>query len=243
MSAPRLVIVSDAHLGAGPGEVEQRFLEFLDAVPELGNRLLINGDLFDFWFAYRRSIPRAGIRVLSRLGELARRIPVAMTGGNHDRWGGSFWKEELGIEFSGDQLRLPFGERTALAIHGDGVGEANWRGAMLHRITRHPAAVTLFRLLHPDLGIWLVNHMSGYLADSTRQAEILDRAAERQRGWAEQHLRADPGVALLVMGHTHRPVAAELLPGQWYTNPGAWLDGYRFAIATEAGVELRQFRA
>ena len=83
----RLVIVSDAHLGSVPDRVEEAFLAFLDHVPALGDGLLVNGDLFDFWFAYRRVIPRAGIRVVARLAELARRLPVAMTGGNHDRWG------------------------------------------------------------------------------------------------------------------------------------------------------------
>ena len=102
----RLVIVSDSHLGAVPDRVEEAFLAFLDQVEQLGDGLLVNGDLFDFWFSYRRIIPRAGLRVVSRLGELARRIPVAMTGGNHDRWGGSFWETELGIRFGSEELRL-----------------------------------------------------------------------------------------------------------------------------------------
>jgi UDP-2,3-diacylglucosamine hydrolase len=243
MSNSRLVIVSDAHLGAVPRQVEDRFLAFLDAVPDLGDRLLINGDLFDFWFAYHRTIPRAGIRIVSRLAELARRMPVAMTGGNHDRWGGTFWQEELGIQFSGDRLRLQLGPRTVLALHGDGVAEAHWRGGLMHRVTRHPFAITLFRLLHPDVGIWMVKHFSRQLADSTRQAETLDRAAIRQRQWADRELRAEPGVAILVMGHTHRPAAEELRPGQWYVNPGAWLDGYHYAVADSGSVELKQFRA
>ena len=181
MSTNRLVIVSDAHLGAVPREVEDRFLAFLDAVPDLGDTLLVNGDLFDFWFAYHRAIPRTGTRVLSRLAELARRVPVSMTGGNHDRWGGTFWQEELGIQFSSDRLRMQLGQRTILAIHGDGVAEAHWRGRLIHRVTRHPVTTTLFRALHPDLGFWMVKRFSSALADSTRQGDILDRAAVRQR--------------------------------------------------------------
>lgn len=243
MSNTRLVIVSDAHLGAVPHEVAERFLAFLDTVPELGDALLVNGDLFHFWFAYRRAIPRAGIQVVSRLAALARRMPVFMTGGNHDRWGGSFWQEEFGIRYSGDRLRLQFGSRTALAIHGDGVAEAHWRGRLMHWVTRHPFTTALFRALHPDLGIWMVRHLSGSLADSTRRAELFDKAAARQREWALGQLQSDSGVALLVMSHTHRPAASELLPGQWYVNPGAWLDGYRYAVADERGVELKQYRA
>ncbi len=237
----RLVIVSDSHLGAVPDRVEEAFLAFLDQVERFGDGLLVNGDLFEFWFSYRRVIPRAGVRVVARLGELARRIPVAMTGGNHDRWGGSFWETELGIRFAPQELRLQLGGRTVLAVHGDGVAEAHWRGRLIHKITRHPLTSTLYRLMHPDAGIWLVKRFSGHLADSTRDAAVLDAAAARQRTWAERRLAAEPDVALLVMGHTHRTALTEPKPGQRYLNPGAWLDGLRYAVATAQGVELSQF--
>jgi UDP-2,3-diacylglucosamine hydrolase len=241
MPPDRLVIVSDAHLGATPREVEERFLQFLDEVPALGDSLLINGDLFDFFFVYRRVIPRAGVRVVTRLATLARRVPVAMTGGNHDRWGGSFWESELAIKFSAGELRLPLGDRTVLAIHGDGVAEAHWRGRMIHRLTRHPVTAGVYRLLHPDVGFWLVKRLSGRLADSTHDALVLERAAARQRAWAFDRLRESPDVSLLVMGHTHLPALEEPFPGRRYLNPGAWFDGFRYALASDSGVELRQF--
>jgi UDP-2,3-diacylglucosamine pyrophosphatase LpxH len=43
------------------------------------------------------------------------------------------------------------------------------------------------------------------------------------------------------MGHTHTPAQSEPFPGRRYCNPGAWLDGFRYAVATEQAVELRQF--
>src|SRR5438477_403112 len=39
-----LVVVSDAHLGVAPPDVEGRLLAFLEAVPTLGDCLLLNGD-------------------------------------------------------------------------------------------------------------------------------------------------------------------------------------------------------
>jgi UDP-2,3-diacylglucosamine hydrolase len=237
----RLVIVSDAHLGSVPERVEEAFLAFLDHVPQLGDGLLVNGDLFDFWFAYRRVIPRAGIRVVARLTALARKLPVVMTGGNHDRWGGSFWEKDLGIRFAPLEVRIPLGRRSVLALHGDGVAEAHWRARIMHRITRHPITTSLYHLIHPDVGIWLVDRMSGHLADSTRDPAVLDAAAVRQRLWAERRLAGEPEVALLVMSHTHRPALSETGPGQHYLNPGAWLDGQRYAIATDAGATLNQF--
>jgi UDP-2,3-diacylglucosamine hydrolase len=238
----RLVIVGDAHLGAAPRGVEEAFLGFLDGVPAEGDGLLVNGDLFDFWFAYRRAIPRAGIRVISRLAALARRIPVWMTGGNHDRWAGSFWDEELDIRFAAEELHLPLGGRSVLAVHGDGLAEARWAGRMIHRVIRHPLTTAAYRLLHPDLGLWLVKRFSRHLADPNRDAAYLDHAALLQREWATGRLRDAGDISLLVMGHTHRPALEEPFPGRRYLNPGAWLDGMRYAVATESTAELRQFR-
>jgi len=43
------------------------------------------------------------------------------------------------------------------------------------------------------------------------------------------------------MGHTHRAVVSDAGPGRQYLNPGAWFDGFRYAVATESGAELRRF--
>lgn len=241
MVADQLVIVSDAHLGAAPAATDEAMLDFLAAVPTLGDGLLVNGDLFDFWFAYRRAIPRRGFLVAAELARLARRIPVLMTGGNHDRWGDSFWDRDAGVRFSPDQLRFEFCGAPALAVHGDGIAEAHPSARLMHRITRHPATVFLFRMVPPDLAFRLVDGMSTRLADATRDAAILDRAAAQQLAWAAEQAAAEPTLGLIVMGHTHRPAVHRLPSGAWYVNPGAWLDGCRFAVVTAEGVELKSW--
>lgn len=241
MPISQLVIVSDAHLGAAPREADLALMDFLAQVPTLGDSLLVNGDLFDFWFAYRRVIPRRGFLVAAELARLARKIPVLMTGGNHDRWGDSFWQQEAGIRFSSESLRFDIAGRPALAVHGDGIGEQHWGGRLIHRVTRHPATAFLFRQIPPDLGFRLVDRMSTRLADSTRDMAILDRAAERQQGWALDRLAQEPDLRLLVMGHTHRPALQTLPSGACYLNPGAWMDGLRYAVVSSGGAELRQW--
>lgn len=241
MAGERLVIVGDAHLGQVPATVEQALLRFLEEVPSLGDCLLVNGDLFDFWFAWRRAIPRGGFRVASALARVAERMPVMMTGGNHDRWGDSFWDREAGIRFGAEGLTFRVGPMTVFAIHGDGLTEQHWSARLMHRITRHRATIAAFRTLPPDFGFWLVDRLSGRLADTTRDAAVLDRAARAQEAWAATHLERHPEIGLLVMGHTHRPAVTEPHPGRRYLNPGAWLDGLRYAVAGPEGVELRAY--
>ncbi len=241
MLGTQLVVVSDAHLGAATPEDGAAFLDFLEAVPTLGDCLLINGDLFDFWFSYRRVIPRTGFQITAALASLRRRLPIVMTGGNHDRWGDSFWQTDVGIEYSAASLRFQLGPTEVLALHGDGLVEERRSAALMHRVTRHPATAAVFRLLHPDVGFWLVDRMSRRLADSTGDPAVLEQAQRRQVAWATARMAAEPAIGLLVISHTHRAEIAQIAPGRHYLNPGAWVDGRCYAVAGPEGVELRRF--
>lgn len=237
-----LVVVSDAHLGVAPPAVEEVLLEFLDTCPALGDCLLVNGDLFDFWFTYSRVIPRRGFHVAAALARLRGRMPIVMVGGNHDRWDSQFWERDLRVQFYPRQATFRIGERRVVAIHGDGLTETRWQAKLIHRLIQHPGTAAIYRLLHPELGFRLVDRLSPALGDHTQSEEAVARAAERQRAWAEGLLTRDPGVGLVVMGHTHRPMIADLDHGRQYLNPGAWFDGFRYAVATASGAELCSFK-
>lgn len=241
MSRPihRLVVMSDAHLGAVPESVEEALLAWLDQVPSLGDGLLVNGDLFGFWFAYRRAIPRTGLRVVARLAELARRMPVLMTGGNHDRWGDPFWPG-LGIRFDRHELRFQLGAHPALARHGDQLPGVSPAARLKSALFQSRLASLAYRALPAELGFRLTLPLARP-ARSARARRQEDATARHQRRWAEEFLRAGSEAALLILGHSHRPAAVDLGEGRRYLNPGAWFDGSRYAVATETSLDLRQF--
>jgi UDP-2,3-diacylglucosamine hydrolase len=236
-----LVVVSDAHLGAAPPAVEEALLSFLEAVPDLGDCLLVNGDLFDFWFSWARVIPRRGFHVAAALARLRRRVPIVMVGGNHDRWGGDFWDRELRIRFEPHRATFDIGRRRVAAIHGDGLTEPRLRATLLHRAINHPITAAVYRAIHPELGLRIVDALSPHLGDHTPSPAKLAHAAARQGAWAADLLVREPELGLVIMGHTHQPSMAEPTAGRQYLNPGAWFDGFRYAVATESGAELRQF--
>jgi len=237
----RLVIVADSHFGAAPAADEAAFLTFLDQVPRPGDTLLLAGDIFDYWFSYRRLIPRRCFRIAAALTTLARRIPVALVGGNHDRWGDSFWQEDAGIRFDPHRLEWPTTTGPVHMIHGDGLHEERPGASWMHRVTSSPGVIATYRLLHPDLGFWLADKMGHNLAYGETHPEAVQAAAERQHHWAIGELARDTTIRALVMGHTHREAAVEVAPGRWYLNPGAWLDGHRYATLDADGAVLRHF--
>src|SRR5256712_5288764 len=137
--ASRVVVVADAHLGQVPPAVAVAFHRFLDAVPDLGDALLINGDLFDFWFEYGSVIPRRHFATVAKLHALrARGVPITFVGGNHDRWGGDFLIHDLGIAFHPGEAELDVAGRPRLVAHRDGVTQPDLTAHRNHRVTRHP---------------------------------------------------------------------------------------------------------
>jgi UDP-2,3-diacylglucosamine hydrolase len=242
--APRVIVVADAHLGQVPPAVRAAFHSFLDQVPQPGDHLLLTGDLFDFWFEYPSVIPRKHFATVAKLQEVrARGIPITFVGGNHDRWGGSFFRQDLGVDFYGGAAELELAGRRAFVTHGDGLTEQHWTGKLMHRFTRHPVTIAVFRVLHPTIGFWIADLFSRHLADNTKDRAVLDRASTAQRRWAADLLARRPELSLVIMAHTHRPVVERLPDGRTYLNPGAFLDGGRYAVVTESAVELKQFRS
>ncbi len=241
MLGTAVVTVADAHLGAAPHSVTEAFLAFLEQVPDLGDALLINGDLFDFWFAYRHAIPRHGFHVAAALARLRKQVRIAIVGGNHDRWGDTFWQREVGALFDPGELRFHIGKRHTVAVHGDGLTDTRPASRLLNRVLANRATIATFRILHPDLANPLVKLMKPMLNDETKDPEQLREAARRQEKWARRRLSV-PDVDLVIMAHTHQPALVDVGAGRQYLNPGAWFDGFRYAIATERGAELRQFK-
>jgi UDP-2,3-diacylglucosamine hydrolase len=237
-----LVVVADAHLGTAPSDASDAFLAFLQRAPETGDALLVNGDLFDFWFCWRHVIPRHGFHVAAALAQLSRRMPIGIVGGNHDRWGDDFWARDIGAEWGPRELRLRVGRLTALAVHGDALTDTRPLSRALNRVLAAPITTSIFRQLHPDTAFRLVQRvLDPMLGDEDQYGPQLALSARRQFEWAQARLAAEPGLGILLMAHTHQPALHDLPGERRYLNPGAWFDGYRYAVITDTSAELRQF--
>jgi UDP-2,3-diacylglucosamine hydrolase len=236
--ASRPVYISgDVHLGAVPKEREASFLRWLEHAAASAERIILNGDLFDFWFEYRSVIPRGHTRVLGALAAAVDGgVPVTLVGGNHDWWGGSYFEDELGVTFLRDPVVVDLAGRRTFLGHGDGIGRGDLRYRMLRWILRGRPTRFAFRWLHPDLGARVAKVVSktqdrGPNEDEKRRAEALE-------AWALARLRDDPTLELVVIGHTHIPVLKEVAPGRWYVNSGDWVT-HRSYLVLEPGAAPR----
>jgi UDP-2,3-diacylglucosamine hydrolase len=236
MSEKPHYIVSDIHLGAVPAATEAAFIAFLRQVRERAGALLVNGDLFDFWFEYRTVVPHAHFQVLRAFAELADAgVPVTLVGGNHDAWGGDFLRETLGMRLAEGPLRCLLGGREALVVHGDGVGQGDRAYHVLRRILRSRLAVRGFRSLHPDLGARIARLVSTTESKSGRLEDGARARATHVQAWAEEQLSADPRLELVVAGHVHHPACMEVFPGRYYLNAGDWINHFTYLVLPHSG--------
>ena len=247
MPAAPVIIVADAHLGPRTDDdTSAAFQRFLADVPKLSNHLIINGDLFDFWFEDRTVIPRGVFPILASLWDLVRRgVRVTVTGGNHDRWGGRFWREQLGAEFHPRAVELNVAGWRTLVSHGDGAIEPELLSRLLHRVIGSPLTSMTFRALHPDVGFWLVRKSRRILSrrrsgGSEHQAQMTGAALAQARS-ARALLEQRSDLDLVVLAHTHYAYLEQISPKRWYLNPGAWENGLEYAMVTERGPELRRW--
>lgn len=227
-------LASDVHLGAVPPERERAFLDWLEHATGEAVEIVINGDLFDFWFEYRSAIPRGYTRVL---GALARAVDagvlVRLMGGNHDWWGGSFLEEEIGVVFHRDPVIVDLaGHRTFLA-HGDGLGEGDLGYRLLRILLRARLARWAFGWVHPDLGDLLAHGVSDTETRGSEPTEDDKRRADALEAWAVEKLESDPDLDLVILGHTHIPLVREVGERRWYVNGGDWVHHHSYVVLRE----------
>lgn len=243
MSDLPYLVVSDIHLGSVPERTERRFRRFLRFAAESASGLLINGDLFDFWFEYRTVIPRKHYRALAALADVVEAgVPVSFLGGNHDAWVGDFLEAEVGIELLEGPVEMRLAGRRALVAHGDGVGEGDWGYRMLKRLIRSPITVGAFRQLHPDWGARIADRVSR-TENRVEGAEAGRNRARFIRAWAEAELRRRPEIDLVLAGHCHVPEVTEVEPGRFYANSGDWVRNASYLLLPPGGgaPELRSW--
>jgi UDP-2,3-diacylglucosamine hydrolase len=228
-------ITSDVHLGAVPESTERRFVRFLEHVGAEGSRLILPGDLFDFWFEYGDVIPGEHFRVLAALADLVEAgVPVTVTGGNHDAWGGRFLEEHVGVAFHAGHVRTEIAGRPALLAHGDGVGTGDLKYRALKKLLRNRVTIAAFRALHPELGLRLARRVSSTEAKADSDPGKLGRAAFIEE-WARQQLAAEPDLTYVVCGHAHLPAVLEVTDGRFYLNAGDWLSHCSYITVTANG--------
>ncbi len=203
--------VSDIHLGAGSAQeakaTEERFVEWLDSVGDHATAIFICGDMFDFWFEYKRVVPKGFVRTLGRIARLTDRgVRVVFMAGNHDQWIGDYLASECGMElYTSPQIFEIEGKRLYVA-HGDNL---NIKGDPLLRFMncgfRSKWLRALFSsLVHPDLALKFGQWWSRSSRNKHVHTQYKGRnAAQEMLSEYATTIRASEGSDYHIFGHIH----------------------------------------
>jgi len=117
--------ISDIHLGLSTSKVEKEkeilLINFLEYAKTACDELFIVGDLFDYWFEYKRVIQKGFIRTLGALAnfsESGKKIHYII--GNHDFLHRDFFENEIGALLYHHQIETELNGKNFFMAHGDG---------------------------------------------------------------------------------------------------------------------------
>lgn len=242
LTAPCYVI-ADTHIGVSPTDVDRNVLAWLEArlaEARAGHpiSLLINGDLFEFWFEWRTVIPRAAFRTLAALAALHEAgVPILWIAGNHDCWGGEVIRDDVGAVYHvGPWTGSVAGWRTRVE-HGDGLrGREDRRYRALRVVLRNPTAIRAFRWLPADAA----TRLALWSSHTSRTTRAKDGGAGLRRV-ALDRLAAPDAPELVILGHSHLETLERAPSGGVYANAGSWLAGPTYLRIVPERIELRRW--
>lgn len=225
--------ISDIHLGLSSLEVaketEKKLVRFLNYSKDSSDELFIIGDLFDYWFEYKRVVQKGFIRTLAALSEysdVGKKIHYII--GNHDFLHRDFFEKEIGAVLYHNPIEVNLNGSKFFMAHGDGMVKNDFGYNVLKKILRNRYLQKIYSLVHPDLGIKIASATSKTSRDYTTNKNYgtLDGLTETAKS------KIDSGYDYVIFGHSHNRSLEKYNRGT-YVNLGSWLDQPCYGKFTE----------
>ena len=242
----RIYFCSDNHLGSPNRnlslEREKIFITWLDQIKIDAQAIFFLGDLFDFWFEYKRVVPKGFTRLFGKLAELSDSgIDLFFFVGNHDCWIGNYFEDELGVNVFHKKVDLNIDNYNILIGHGDGLGPGDSKYKFLKLLFRNPILKKLFSFIHPDIGISLGSFLSQknkILSGSEKVFESEDK--EMLFIYCKDVLKTKY-YHFFIFGHRHLPLELDLGNNSKYFNTGDWITHFSYLVYDGTSFNLNYF--
>ncbi|MDT0606399.1 UDP-2,3-diacylglucosamine diphosphatase [Croceitalea rosinachiae] len=232
----KVYFASDNHLGAPTSQDslprEKKFVAWLDSIKKDAGAIYLMGDLFDFWFEYKKVVPKGFTRTLGKLAELSDSgIAITYFVGNHDLWMNGYFEKELNIPVFHTPQQISVNNTSFFIGHGDGLGPGDKGFKRMKKVFLNPVSKWLFRWLHPDLGVRLGQYMSvsNKMISGDEDAKFLGEESEWLVQYAKRKLETQH-YDYFVFGHRHLPLEIKLNEKSTYINLGDWINYFTYAV-------------
>jgi len=248
-SSKKIYFLSDFHLGA-PNiteslKREKKIIRFLDEIKNDALEIFILGDLFDFWYEYKKVVPKGYVRILGKLAEITDSgIPVYFFVGNHDMWMNDYFQKELNIPVFFEPKEFFYNDKKFLIGHGDGLGPGDHGYKFIKKVFRNKACQWLFGILPPYIGMGIAGYFSRKSRAQTGQSDEVFLGEDKE--WLIQYSKEvlqKTHYDYFVFGHRHLPLNIRLTEKSRYLNLGDWIKYDSYAVFDGINMELKYYNS
>ena len=193
--------------------------------------IFLLGDIFDFWFEYRKVAPRGFVRVLGALAEICDSgIPVHFFTGNHDIWVFDYLPQETGMIIHHEPFEIELSGKKFFMAHGDDLGEKDKGYQLIKKFFHNNLAQWGFAKIHPDLSFRLASRWSKNSRLSRgKKLGFLGENKEDQIIFAKELLK-EKQIDYFVFGHRHLALEFPLSPQSRLYMLGDWFDEITYGV-------------
>ncbi|HBK89286.1 MAG: UDP-2,3-diacylglucosamine diphosphatase [Cyclobacteriaceae bacterium] len=244
----KIYFASDFHLGvpthASSLDRERNIVAWLDQIRHDAAAIYLLGDIFDFWFEYRHTIPRGYIRLQGKLAELRDAgIEIAFFTGNHDMWMFDYFPTELGIPIHREPIVLVVGNQRLLLGHGDGLGPGEHAYKLLKKFFASRVCQWLFARIHPNLGMQIATFWSkrSRISNSKNAEQYLGDDKEFLLIWCKEQ-ESMKHHDFYIFGHRHLVLDIPVSATSRYINLGEWVHDTTYAVYDGQTVTTKKFK-
>jgi len=232
----KIYFASDFHLGAPNAEIslqrEKKLVRWLEMASKDAAEIFLVGDIFDFWFEYKRAVPRGYTRLLGKISEITDSgIPIQVFTGNHDMWIFDYLTSECGVKLYRQSIDREWNGKKFMIGHGDGLGPGDHGYKFIKKVFANPICQWVFARLHPNFGIWLARSLSGYSRSTTGDKDSVFLGENKE--WLiiySKEVLQKRHYDYFIFGHRHLKMDITLNENSHYINLGQWLNGSSYAV-------------
>lgn len=222
---------------------EKLFVKWLKEIKNDAEEIYLLGDIFDFWFEYKRAVPRGFTRFLGTISEITDSgIPVHFFTGNHDIWVFDYLPQETGMVIHKKPITKEFNGKKFYLAHGDGLGPYDKGYKILNKIFTNRFLQWMFARIHPNFAIKFAHTWS----KSSRYSKGL--LAEDYKGDDKEWLYLYAKSVLekehfdyFIFGHRHIPIVRDLSETSKFVNLGDWISNFTYAVFDGETVKLEKY--
>ncbi len=221
----KVVVVSDFHLKFDENkediERKKKVLSFLDKIKGNVDILVLNGDIFDLWYVWRKVIIKDYFPILRKFADIKDSgCRIIFLSGNHDFWFNNFLKEQIGIEIFQDSFSETIDGKKYFIAHGDIYTINDWRYQVFRSIIRNKIIMFFFSILHPDFSLNIGKKMSR----SSRSRRLSDKKQKiKEAGLDIKAKELLEKYDIVLFGHTHNAKIFRQ-DTKIYINTGDWIN-------------------